>query len=195
MASHSFIHIEDAAAATALAVAHGKPGPLQRRGRRAGARARNGSPPWRTQVGAPRPMRVPRWIGRLLAGKAMATMLTEGRGASNGKAKRELNWEPPLRQLAPGVRGRTELMDERERLLEDLQAEAFAIAYRMLGSVAEAEDVVQEACCDTGRWRRARRSIPPGYLATVVTRLAIDELRSARSVGSATSAIGFPSRC
>ena len=89
----SFIHIEDAAAATALAVAHGEPG-LYNVVDDEPAPVREWLPALADEVGARRPMRVPRWIGRLLAGKAMATMLTEGRGASNAKAKRELGWEP-----------------------------------------------------------------------------------------------------
>ncbi len=40
------------------------------------------------------PRRVPRWLGRLLAGEAATVMMTEVRGASNAKAKRELGWEP-----------------------------------------------------------------------------------------------------
>ena len=68
-------------------------------------------------------------------------------------------------------------------LLEELRPAAFAIAYRMLGSVSEAEDVVQEAFL---RLHRAlaegeRVSSPRAYLATVVTRLCIDQLRSARA--------------
>ncbi len=56
----------------------------------------------------------------------------------------------------------------------------FSIAYRMLGSVAEAEDVVQEAYL---RWQRASEAevrSPKAYLSAVVTRLCIDHLRSAR---------------
>ncbi len=45
-------------------------------------------------VGAKPPRRVPRWLGRLLAGEAAAVMMTEVRGASNAKAKRELDWRP-----------------------------------------------------------------------------------------------------
>jgi hypothetical protein len=37
---------------------------------------------------------VPRWLGRLLGGEAVAIMMTEVRGASNAKAKRELGWQP-----------------------------------------------------------------------------------------------------
>ena len=46
------------------------------------------------ELGAKRPMRVPRWLGRLLAGEAATVMMTEIRGASNAKAKRELGWTP-----------------------------------------------------------------------------------------------------
>ena len=62
---------------------------------------------------------------------------------------------------------------------EELQPYLFAIAYRMLGSVAEAEDVVQEAFL---RYHEAgvEAESPKAYLATVTTRLAIDQLRSAR---------------
>jgi 2-alkyl-3-oxoalkanoate reductase len=45
-------------------------------------------------LGAPAPFRIPAWLGRLLAGEVAVTMMTEGRGASNAKAKRELGWQP-----------------------------------------------------------------------------------------------------
>jgi nucleoside-diphosphate-sugar epimerase len=47
-----------------------------------------------TEVGAKQPMRVPRFVGRLFAGEVGVVMLTELRGASNAKAKRELGWRP-----------------------------------------------------------------------------------------------------
>jgi RNA polymerase sigma-70 factor (TIGR02957 family) len=67
-------------------------------------------------------------------------------------------------------------------LLEELRPAAFAIAYRMLGSVAEAEDVVQEALLRLhGTLERGERiESPRAYVATVATRLSIDVLRSAR---------------
>lgn len=75
------------------------------------------------------------------------------------------------------------MSEAEEQLLEQLRPVAFAIAYRMLGSVAEAEDVVQEALLRLhGALGRGERiASPRAYLATVTTRLAIDELRSARA--------------
>ena len=66
--------------------------------------------------------------------------------------------------------------------LEALRRRAFAIAYRMLGSVTEAEDVVQDALLRLHRVREAGKTIetPLAYVTTVATRLAIDHLRSAR---------------
>jgi RNA polymerase sigma-70 factor (TIGR02957 family) len=66
--------------------------------------------------------------------------------------------------------------------LEELRPRAFAIAYRMLGSVSEAEDVVQEGLLRLHRAldRGERIESPRAYLSTVVTRLGIDHLRSAR---------------
>src|SRR3954447_20949213 len=61
---------------------------------------------------------------------------------------------------------------------EQLRPLSFAIAYRMLGSVAEAEDVVQEAFLRLHRTEDVEQ--PKAFLATVTTRLAIDQLRSAR---------------
>jgi RNA polymerase sigma-70 factor (TIGR02957 family) len=73
-------------------------------------------------------------------------------------------------------------MSESE-LLDDLRPRTFAIAYRMLGSVSEAEDVVQEALLRVHNAieRGEEISSPRAYAATVATRLAIDELRSARA--------------
>src|ERR671910_870597 len=62
---------------------------------------------------------------------------------------------------------------------ESLRPLAFSIAYRMLGSVSEAEDVVQEGLLRLHRARDVQH--PKAFVATVVTRLSIDELRSARA--------------
>jgi RNA polymerase sigma-70 factor (TIGR02957 family) len=70
-----------------------------------------------------------------------------------------------------------------EALLDELRPASFAIAYRMLGSVADAEDVVQEALLRVHRALEAGEQIesPRAFVATITTRLAIDELRSARA--------------
>jgi RNA polymerase sigma-70 factor (TIGR02957 family) len=75
------------------------------------------------------------------------------------------------------------LSDSAERLLEQLRPGAFAVAYRMLGSVSDAEDVVQEALLrlHAALERGEEIASPRAYVATVATRLAIDELRSARA--------------
>jgi DNA-directed RNA polymerase specialized sigma24 family protein len=72
---------------------------------------------------------------------------------------------------------------DRERLLEELRPTAFAIAYRMLGTVSEAEDVVQEALLRVHQAHDSGEQIasPHAFIATVTTRLAINELRSARA--------------
>jgi RNA polymerase sigma-70 factor (ECF subfamily) len=74
-------------------------------------------------------------------------------------------------------------MTDREQLLSELRPVAFAIAYRMLGSVSEAEDVVQEALLRVHQALDAGEQIasPRAYVTTVTTRLAINELRSARA--------------
>jgi RNA polymerase sigma-70 factor (TIGR02957 family) len=66
---------------------------------------------------------------------------------------------------------------------EELRPRAFGIAYRMLGSVSDAEDVVQEGMLRLYRAIQDGEQVdhPAAYLSTVVTRLAIDELRSARA--------------
>jgi nucleoside-diphosphate-sugar epimerase len=89
----SFIHIEDAAEATAIAVERGAPG-IYNVVDDNPAPVRDWLPGVARELGAKRPFRVPRWVGRLLAGEAATVMMTELRGASNAKAKRELGWVP-----------------------------------------------------------------------------------------------------
>jgi RNA polymerase sigma-70 factor (TIGR02957 family) len=87
---------------------------------------------------------------------------------------------PGAPELAARIRSG---MTDRELLLDELRPVAFAIAYRMLGSVSEAEDVVQEALLRLHRALEDGEQIasPRAFLATVTTRLAINELRSARA--------------
>jgi len=89
----SFIHVADAAEATVAAIEHGRrgvynvvdddPAPVA-----------EWLPELAAQLGSKRPMRVPRFVGRMAAGEAGVRMMTELRGASNAKAKRELGWQP-----------------------------------------------------------------------------------------------------
>jgi nucleoside-diphosphate-sugar epimerase len=89
----SFIHIEDAAEATVAAVEHGSRG-IYNVVDDEPAPVAEWLPAIAETVGAKRPRRVPRWLGRLLAGEVATVMMTEVRGASNEKAKRELGWRP-----------------------------------------------------------------------------------------------------
>jgi nucleoside-diphosphate-sugar epimerase len=88
----SLVHIHDAAAATAAAVERGEPG-LYNVVDDEPAPVSVALPELARVIGAPPPRRIPRWLGRLLAGEGMTIMMTEVRGASNAKAKRELGWE------------------------------------------------------------------------------------------------------
>jgi nucleoside-diphosphate-sugar epimerase len=98
----SFIHVEDAADATVAAIERGasgiynvvddEPAPVS-----------VWLPAIAAAVGAKPPRRVPRWLGRIAAGEAATVMMTEVRGASNAKAKRELGWEPKHPTWRDGV--------------------------------------------------------------------------------------------
>jgi nucleoside-diphosphate-sugar epimerase len=89
----SFVHIADAAEATAAAVEHGTPG-IYNVVDDEPAPVAEWLPELAEKLGAPTPWRVPKFVGRLFAGEAGAVMMTEIRGASNTKAKRELGWAP-----------------------------------------------------------------------------------------------------
>jgi nucleoside-diphosphate-sugar epimerase len=89
----SHIHIQDAAAATAVAVERGRPGVYYVVDDEP-APVREWLPVLASALGAKPPRRVPRWLGRLAAGEMATVMMTEVRGASNEKVKRELGWKP-----------------------------------------------------------------------------------------------------
>jgi nucleoside-diphosphate-sugar epimerase len=89
----SFVHVADAAEATVAAVERGRRG-IYNVVDDEPAPVAVWLPALAQAIGAPKPWRVPRWVGRLLAGEAGAVMMTETRGASNAKAKRELGWQP-----------------------------------------------------------------------------------------------------
>jgi nucleoside-diphosphate-sugar epimerase len=87
----SFIHLDDAAAATVLALEQGAAG-IYNVVDDEPAPAREWLPVLASVLGAKPPRRVPRWLARLVAGEVPVMMGTESRGASNAKAKRELGW-------------------------------------------------------------------------------------------------------
>jgi nucleoside-diphosphate-sugar epimerase len=99
----SWIHLDDAAAATVAAVEHGaagvynivddEPAPVS-----------EWLPYLAECVGAKPPMRVPAWLGRVAAGETTVRWMTQARGASNAKAKRELGWQPALATWRTGFR-------------------------------------------------------------------------------------------
>jgi nucleoside-diphosphate-sugar epimerase len=89
----SFAEVSDVAAATAAAVTRGAPG-LYNVVDDDPAPAREWLPYLAECLGAKAPMRVPAWLGKLLAGDLVVSMMTQARGSSNAKAKRELGWAP-----------------------------------------------------------------------------------------------------
>lgn len=89
----SFVQIEDAAEATVAALNQGGAG-IYNIVDDEPAPVREWLPAVASALGAKPPRRAPRWLGRMLAGEAATVMMTEVRGASNEKAKRELGWQP-----------------------------------------------------------------------------------------------------
>jgi nucleoside-diphosphate-sugar epimerase len=98
----SFIHVDDAAAATVAAVEGGPPG-VYNVVDDDPARMRDWLPAFAESVGAKKPLRVPAWVARLAAG-AMGGLMTTLPGASNAKAKRELGWQPRWASWRQGFR-------------------------------------------------------------------------------------------
>lgn len=88
----SWVHLDDVASATILAVEQQARGVFNIVDDEP-APANEWLPYLATCAGAKPPMRIPTWLARLLAGDVAVTMMTEGRGFSNAKAKRDLGWE------------------------------------------------------------------------------------------------------
>ena len=87
----SFVHLDDAASATVLALERGEPG-IYNIVDDEPAPVREWLPVLSETIGAKPPRHVPRWLAQLVAGEAGVVLMTETRGASNAKAKRELGW-------------------------------------------------------------------------------------------------------
>ncbi len=99
----SWIHVDDAASATVAALERGERGVYN---------IVDDEPATASEclrcladaVGAKQPLRVPAWLGRLVAGEFAVRSMTEARGASNAKAKRELRWQPRWSSWREGFR-------------------------------------------------------------------------------------------
>jgi nucleoside-diphosphate-sugar epimerase len=90
----SFVHVEDAAAATLQALEHGKPGSIYNIVDDDPAQVREWLPALAEIVGAKRPFHLPAWIARIVAGEHLVTMMTQVRAGSNRKARTEFGWQP-----------------------------------------------------------------------------------------------------
>ena len=99
----SFVHIDDAAAATVAALERGKPA-IYNIVDDEPAPVREWLPYLAEVAGAKPPRRLPLWLGRLVGGEHMVVMMDEVRGASNDKARRELDWTPAHGSWREGFR-------------------------------------------------------------------------------------------
>jgi nucleoside-diphosphate-sugar epimerase len=99
----SWVHVDDAASATVLAVEQKAKGVFNIVDDEP-APASEWLPYLAECAGAKPPWRIPAWLARLLAGDMIVGMMTEGRGFSNAKAKRELGWEPRFLSWRQGFR-------------------------------------------------------------------------------------------
>jgi|SRR5215207_6558103 len=99
----SWIHLDDAAAVTVAALERGKPGVYNVVDDEP-ARVSEWLPYLAEVVGAKAPVRVPVWLGRLAAGEVATRWMTEARGSSNRKARRELDWQPAWSSWREGFR-------------------------------------------------------------------------------------------
>jgi nucleoside-diphosphate-sugar epimerase len=105
----SFIHLDDAAAATVVALEHEGPA-IYNVVDDEPAAVREWLPVLAEALGAKAPRHVPPWMARLIGGEALVMIQTEARGASNAKAKRELGWTlqyPSWREGFAATYGRT----------------------------------------------------------------------------------------
>lgn len=190
----SFVHVDDAAAATAAAIECGAPGVYNVVDDEPAA-LRDWVPVYAEVLGAKPPRRVPVWIARLLAGSATAEGAIKMRGASNAKAKRELGWtlahpswrqasatrSPSARRPAARMRAVTDLDAAKQTLLAELREHSLILGEVTLSSGAKAQYYVD-----------ARRTLmrPAGFRAAGELIAAFAAELGAEAVGGpATAAI------
>jgi len=100
----AFIHVDDLAQATIAAIEHGKPGGIYNIVDDEPVAAATWIPGLAEAVGAKPPRHVPVWLGKLAAGEVGVSMMTQIRGTSNAKAKRDLDWRPRYTSWRDGFR-------------------------------------------------------------------------------------------
>jgi 2-alkyl-3-oxoalkanoate reductase len=100
----AFIHVDDLAQATIAAIEHGTPGGVYNIVDDEPVAAATWIPGLAEAVGAKPPRHVPVWLGRLAAGEVGVSMMTQIRGTSNAKAKRDLGWRPHYTSWRDGFR-------------------------------------------------------------------------------------------
>ena len=111
----SFLNVDDAVSATIAAIEHGTTGVYNICDDEP-ARVNLWLPDLARALRGKAPMHVPRWIGRLAAGEVGVSIMTQIRGSSNAKAKRELGWRPRYSSWRVGFwAGLSPLSVERER--------------------------------------------------------------------------------
>jgi nucleoside-diphosphate-sugar epimerase len=117
----TFVHIDDAAAATVAALRRGDAGIYNVVDDEPVA-VREWLPYLAKALGAKPPRRVPVWLGRIAAGEVGVSMMTQIRGSSNAKARRELDWAPRWRSYKEGFRDGLADVDPRSRAAQATDA-------------------------------------------------------------------------
>ena len=112
----SFVQIDDAAKATALAIERGRAGNIYNIVDDEPAPVREWLPALAEMLGAKPPLHIPAWLARIIVGEHLVVMMTQVRGGSNAKAKRELGWQPEFSSWRQGF---AEALEHR---LQDKQA-------------------------------------------------------------------------
>jgi nucleoside-diphosphate-sugar epimerase len=162
----SFVHIEDAAAATALAVEHGAAGEIYNIVDDEPAPVREWLPALAVMLGAKPPRHVPAWLARLVAGEHMVVLMTQARAGSNAKAKRALGWQPAhpsWRQGSP--KSRASAAHARDRTNENPQAEGMTGSSRYDSCAPPVATVLAPPNSSFGRscgWLCSMRPAIPG---------------------------------
>jgi nucleoside-diphosphate-sugar epimerase len=100
----SFLHVQDAASATVAAIEHGAPD-VYNIADDEPAPVRAWLPAYARALGAPPPLRIPTWLGKLMVGEVGVSLMTQQRGESNARAKRELGWTPSYASWREGFKG------------------------------------------------------------------------------------------